>query len=75
MKVVALKPILYSGKVYDKGETIEMDEVTYLVRLKRGEVELVKVLDEFDVVDEIVSEGLPALDEVPNNTRKKKNGA
>ena len=70
MKVVALKPILYSGKVYDKGETLEMDEVTYLVRLKRGgEIEPVKVLDEV----EVVNEGLPALDEVP--ARKKKNGA
>ena len=70
MKVVALKPILYSGKVYDKGETIEMDEVTYLVRLKRGgEIEPVKLLDEV----EVVNEGLPALDEVP--ARKKKNGA
>ena len=70
MKVVALKPILYSGKVYDKGETLEMDEVTYLVRLKRGgEIEPVKLLDEV----EVVNEGLPALDEVP--ARKKKNGA
>ena len=70
MKVVALKPILYSGKVYDKGETLEMDEVTYLVRMKRGgEIEPVKLLDEV----EVVNEGLPALDEVP--ARKKKNGA
>ena len=70
MKVVALKPILYSGKVYDKGETLEMDEVTYLVRVKRGgEIEPVKVIGEV----EVVNEGLPALDEVP--ARKKKNGA
>ena len=72
MKVEALKTILYSGKnftrVFEKGEIFEMDDVSYYVREKRGEVKAVgKVNDDA----EIVSEGLPALDEVVPKGKKK----
>lgn len=72
MKVVALKPILYSGKnftrIFDKGEIFEMDDVSYHVRVKRGEVELVKNIGE----EEVVTEGLPPLDEetIPKGKKK-----
>lgn len=73
MKVEALKPILYSGKnftrIFDKGEIFEMDDVSYYVREKRGEVKAVgKIKDD----EEIVSEGLPSLDEMPQPKGKKK---
>lgn len=73
MKVVALKPILYSGggraKIYEKGEVFEIDEVSYYVRKERGEIEDVHELTEDEVIN--VDEGLPPLDEKP--ARKKKN--
>ena len=77
MKVVALKPILYTStvdgrkitRIYEKGETFDIDEVSYYVRKKRGEIEDVHELTDADVVS--VTEGLPPLDETP--TRKKKN--
>lgn len=71
MKVKALKKILYSGKlgtrIYDTGEEFEMDDVSFIVREKRGEVEAVGVTE-----NEIISvnEGLPPLDEPP---KRKKN--
>lgn len=69
MRVTAMKPILYDGKVYGKGEAFDIDEVNYYARLKRGEIEKVTILEE-EVVN--VNEGLPALDEVTPQ-RKKKN--
>ena len=78
MKVIALKPILYRAETYTRvakqGEEIEMDRETFQLRKSRGEVK--EVLETSAVEDDlIVSDGLPALDEVPSSTRKKKNGA
>ena len=68
MKVVAMKPILYNGKIYDNGEVLEMDDVSYLVRLKRGDIEKVNELVTEEEIN--VAEGLPPLDEVPHKKRK-----
>lgn len=78
MRVVALKPILYTAKIdgrsvtkiYEKGEAFDIDDVSYYVRKKRGEIEDVNVLSEGDVVS--ITEGLPPLDE-DKPTKKKKN--
>lgn len=78
MKVIALKPILYMAGTYtrvaEQGEEIEMDRETFQWRKSRGEVKEVMETPT-DEDDLIVSDGLPALDEVPSSTRKKKNGA
>lgn len=64
MKAVALKPILYNGRIYDKGEEFEIDEVSFYVRLKRGDI---KTESGEAVEEELVNvtEGLPELDELP----------
>lgn len=64
MKAVALKPILYNGRIYDKGEGFEIDEVSFYVRLKRGDI---KTESGEAVEEELVNvtEGLPELDELP----------
>ena len=69
MKVVALKPILYNGRIYDNGEEFNIDDVSYLVRLKRKEIRPVegKAVEE-EIIN--VAEGLPPLDEVPHKKKK-----
>lgn len=78
MKAIAMKPILYKvrtfSRIAEKGEEIEMDRETFQWRKSRGEVKEVMETPT-DEDDLIVSDGLPALDEVPSSTRKKKNGA
>lgn len=78
MKAIAMKPILYKAgtfsRIAEKGEEIEMDNETFQWRKSRGEVKEVMETST-DEDDLIVSDGLPALDEVPSSTRKKKNGA
>lgn len=75
MRVVALKPILYTGnngkaRIYEKGETFDIDDVSYYVRKKRGDIDDVNVISDGDVVS--ITEGLPPLDE-EKPARKKKN--
>ena len=63
MKAIALKTLLYDGKIYDADAEFEMDDVSFIVRSQRGEVKAAEV--EVEEVD-----GLPPLDEKP--ARKKK---
>lgn len=70
MKAIALKPILYKtgnyARVASEGEEIDLDATTFQWRLGRGDVKAT------GAAEEIVSEGLPALDEIPISKGKKK---
>ena len=66
MKAIALKTLLYDGKIYDADAEFEMDDVSFIVRSQRGEVKAAE--GEVEEIEEI--DGLPPLDEKP--ARKKK---
>lgn len=64
-RVKALKTVLYKRNVYQEGTAFDIDDVSYYTWKEYGFIEDVNVIGK-----ENVSEGLPALDEVP--ARKKK---
>ena len=68
MKVKVVKPLLYKRKIYETNEEFEIDEVSYTTFKSYGWVTDINSVDESDLIN--VTEGLPALDEMPKRKKK-----
>ena len=61
MKVKALKNILYSGEIYNAGDIFDIDEISFAIAKKYGNVEPVEGAAEIEIETAEVVE-LPPLE-------------